>query len=1076
MAAAPEVVSPRPVPKPFDLTSPRFLAFLTAQFLGVTKDYAFRIMLILFVLSIVSSETRQVRYSSVATALVPLPFLLFSPVAGYLADRLAKHRVLVAAKLLEIAAMLLAVLGFHLGSIPFLFFVLFCTSASNTFLQPPTDGILPEIFGDNRISAANGVLELTVDLAALIGSVLGIYLYSRFTSNLTQAGLVLVAIACAGTAAMLFAPRAPAGNRDAALAWNPLASMRRDYAEVRDRPTLYYTLMGIAWFGFIVSFLVTVIPVFGKSDLGLPSSRAGLMFGLVTIGMGGGGYLAGLLSHDRVEIGLVPIGSAGITIFSLMLACSGAGLIVPVLGVPIGAATCLVLLGFSCGFFLIPLKAALQQRAPDGMKGRLVAFANSLAYGAILVAAGIPWIIATCLGWNARQALLFVALLTLGGTIYVVVRLPDFLVRFLVWSLTNSVYRIRVVGSENLPKGGALIVGNHVTLIDGPLVTASTSRAVRQFVFRPYTKIWWLKWYFRANHAIPIADTDSKETIEAALETARDVIRRGHIMCIFAEGSMTRTGNMLRFRRGLERIAGQVNCPIVPFYLDGVWGSIFSYERGRFLFKWPRHLLQPITIVFGKPMPSTSTADEVRQAIQELSTQTFTDRQKLQAPLHVRFIRRAKQRWKATLAIGENGSTISFGAALSRAIALSETLWCRDGQPGERVGILMPPGIDAILVNFAALYAGRVPVNIDAVDVRHAAVSRAQLATIVTTRKFAEGLDSAQLSPAEIRYFEDADAAVSAERLRRITRACRIMPAWFIARRMVRGNTTDGGQVATILFSYRAGDQAPPQGVMLTHHNLLSNLESLRQVFRVTRDDCILGLLPFSNAIGLASMMLLPALAGARVAFGAELLGKPALGEFCRSNRITLIPANPAILASAIDTVEAADLAHLRHVAIGAGHLDDQLRAKFRSKFGIEPLQGYGYPECAPLVALNVPDFRDGDEHQPGTRAGTVGQPVPGISVRIVDPSSGERLAAGIEGMLLVGGPNIMKGYIDGPEATSRVMRGTWFVTGDRASIDHDGFLTIAPNPASQSTRRDGFKSRHAQIPGGEDDALTTQH
>ena len=231
---------------------------------------------------------------------------------------------------------------------------------------------------------------------------------------------------------------------------------------------------------------------------------------------------------------------------------------------------------------------------------------------------------------------------------------------------------------------------------------------------------------------------------------------------------------------------------------------------------------------------------------------------------------------------------------------------------------------------------------------------------------------------------------------------------------------------------------------MLTHHNLLSNLESLRQVFRVMREDCILGLLPFSNSVGFASTMLLPALAGARVAFGAELLGKPGLSEFCRTNQVTLIPANPAIVAAITDTLEAADLTHLRHVAVGGGELDDQLRVRFRGKFGIEPLQGYGYPECAPLVALNVPDYKEGSEHQLGTRANTVGQPIPGISVRIVDPASGERVTAGNQGMLLVSGPNIMKGYIEGPEATSRVMRGEWFVTGDRASIDHDGFLTIA--------------------------------
>jgi acyl-[acyl-carrier-protein]-phospholipid O-acyltransferase / long-chain-fatty-acid--[acyl-carrier-protein] ligase len=197
-----------------------------------------------------------------------------------------------------------------------------------------------------------------------------------------------------------------------------------------------------------------------------------------------------------------------------------------------------------------------------------------------------------------------------------------------------------------------------------------------------------------------------------------------------------------------------------------------------------------------------------------------------------------------------------------------------------------------------------------------------------------------------------------------------------------------------------------------------------------------------------ASTLLLPALEGARVAFGAELLGKPALGAFCRANQVSLIPASPAMLASILDTVEAADLSHLRQVAVGGGELEDEVRARFVDKFGIEPLQGYGCPECAPLISLNVPDYDKDGWHQSGTRRGSVGHPVPGVSVRIVDPSTGAPVAQGVEGMLLVSGPNLMKGYFEGPELTRQVMKDGWYVTGDRARVDGDGFLTIARRAA----------------------------
>jgi acyl-[acyl-carrier-protein]-phospholipid O-acyltransferase/long-chain-fatty-acid--[acyl-carrier-protein] ligase len=379
-------------------------------------------------------------------------------------------------------------------------------------------------------------------------------------------------------------------------------------------------------------------------------------------------------------------------------------------------------------------------------------------------------------------------------------------------------------------------------------------------------------------------------------------------------------------------------------------------------------------------------------------------------------------------------------------------MWNRDGAVGERVGILMPAGIDAMIANFATMFAGKIPVNIDALDVSLAAVARAQLTCVLTTRAYVESLGSLdKLAPAAVKYFEDAESTVDAMPTLAFRIGLRLMPMRLIARIFLRGNTTDVDQVATILFSYRAEAPNEPRGAMLTHHNLQSNLESLRQIFRVTRDDSILGLIPFSNAMSFAGTLLLPALTGARVAFGGDLLGNSELGAFCRRNRITLIPASPAMLESIIANVEAADLSHLRHVAVGGGELSDDLRARFLDKFGVEPLQGYGCAECAPIISLNIPDYSEGNERQPGTRHGTAGHPVPGVSVRIVDPESGLPVARGVEGMLMVSGPNLMKGYVEGTELTRTVMNDGWYITGDRARVDADGFLTIVPRATAAS-------------------------
>ena len=1030
---------------PIGVTAPRFLAFLAAQFLGALNDNAFKITLILFVLSTIAGEARQVRYSSIATALYPIPFLLFSPLAGYLADRFPKHRVLLWTKAPEILAMTLATIGFYLHSIPFLFGVLFFTATHSAFFSPAKYGILPEIFAETDISSANGILELTTDLAILIGSIAGVYIYSVFASDLTDAGLVFVAIGCLGTSAILFAPRAPRGNREANFAWNVFSSFGCDFAEVRRSSTLFYAVVGITWFGFLGSFFLTVIPVYGKSELGLSEARVGILLALLSIGIGIGSVIAGRVSRKHVEIGLVPLGSVGITIFALMLARSGTSRMAPIIHLPAGIALELMLLGFSAGFFIIPLNAMLQQRTPTGMKARLVAFSNVTSFSAVLIAAGVPWLLTGALGLSIRSVILFVALLTLAGTIYVVRMLPDFMVRLVIWIFTNTIYRIRTIGDENLPKEGALLVANHVSWVDAILVAASTGRMVRFLMFRPYYEWKPLGWFFRMMHTIPVASDDSPEKIAESLELARAEIQRGHTVCIFAEGSITRTGNLLKFRRGLERIASGVNCPIVPIYLDGVWGSIFSFDRGRFLFKTPKRLFEPVTVTFGKPMPSSSKADEVRRAIQDLSVQTFAHHREFQKPLHIGFIRRAKRRYFATLAIDADGTRITFGAALADALALRRALWPYDTSIGGRVGILMPPGIGAMLANFATLFAAQVPVNIDATDLANGAIESAHLTEIISTREFIESMASCdRLAGAKFHNFEDATASIGSVRRILIQLVCLLLPTRAIARLFVRGDTRDVDQIATMLFSYRTDAPEAPRGAMLTHHNLLSNLESLRQVFHVTREDCLLGLIPFSNAMSFAGTLLLPALTGARVAFGAELLGSAKLGAFCRANRITLIPASPQMLASIVDNAEGGDLSRLRHVTIGGGELADALREKFLAKFAVEPLEGYGCPECAPIISLNLPDYGKGAHRQRGMRRGTAGHPVPGVSVRIVDASTGAPVAAGVEGMLLVNGPNLMKGYVEEPELTSKVMNDGWYVTGERARVDADGFLTIA--------------------------------
>ena len=452
--------------------------------------------------------------------------------------------------------------------------VLFLSAAHSAFFSPAKYGILPEVLEDESISSANGVLELTTDLAILIGSIGGVYIYGIFHRDLAWAGKVFTVVACLGVIAIAFAPRAPAGNRSARFAWNVISSFSADLAEVRRSSTMFYTIAGIAWFGFLGSFFLTIIPVFGKNELGLTEEGSGLLLALLSIGIGGGAFIAGRLSRKHVEIGLVPLGSLGITLFALALARSGSSPSLALLKIPADTARDLLLLGLAAGFFIIPVNALLQQRAPAGMNGRLIAFSNVLSFTVVLVAATVPWLL-TSVGLSTRRITLLVALLTLVGTVYVVRMLPDFLVRLVIWLATNTFYRIRTIGDENIPTAGALLVANHISWVDALLIAGSMGRMVRFMMYRPYYEWPGLNWFFRLMHVIPVAANDPPDKIADSLERAHQEIRSGHIVCIFAEGHISRTGNLLKFKRGLERIAKHANCPIIPVYLD-VSGAAFS--------------------------------------------------------------------------------------------------------------------------------------------------------------------------------------------------------------------------------------------------------------------------------------------------------------------------------------------------------------------------------------------------------------------------------------------------------------------------------------------------------------------
>jgi acyl-[acyl-carrier-protein]-phospholipid O-acyltransferase/long-chain-fatty-acid--[acyl-carrier-protein] ligase len=362
--------------------------------------------------------------------------------------------------------------------------------------------------------------------------------------------------------------------------------------------------------------------LFGKEVMGLDDLRVGLLGTSLALGIGAGSLTAGRLSGQKMELGLVPLGALGMGASTLLLSLSAASYAL--------TALMLVVLGFAGGWFIVPLQAFLQYKSRVEERGLLLATTNFLSMGAVLVASGVLWVCHDLLKWQADHIIMLVGLGLLLSTVYVVRLLPAFVVRLVCWMLTHTLYRIRVLGGEHIPtQGPALLVCNHVSYVDGLLVGACVPRFVRFLIYRPIYERKALRWLFRLMQAIPIAGGPEAP---AALAQARQSLQEGHVVCIFAEGAISRTGDLLPFKRGFEKIIEGLDVPVIPVHLDRLWGSIFSFQGGRVFWKWPKQLPYPVTVSFAAPLPATATAPQVQQVVMELGSAAMAYRPRITTP------------------------------------------------------------------------------------------------------------------------------------------------------------------------------------------------------------------------------------------------------------------------------------------------------------------------------------------------------------------------------------------------------------------------------------------------------------
>jgi acyl-[acyl-carrier-protein]-phospholipid O-acyltransferase/long-chain-fatty-acid--[acyl-carrier-protein] ligase len=485
--------------------------------------------------------------------------------------------------------MLLAVGAFIAQHIEAMLVIVFLMGVHSAFFSPAKYGILPEMLPARELSRGNGLLEMSTFVAIILGTSLGGAIYYSWKSELPWVGMTMVGIAALGTLAALGIRVVPPSGKSSRFKVNPFDEIWVGLKRLYPDRLLWYTVLGISYFWFLGALVQLDMLFYGKELLALDDFHIGLLGTYLAVGIGIGSLAAGRLSGDKVELGLVPLGSIGMGISLILLFFAKTSYH--------HTSLMLALLGFSGGLFAVPLNALLQERSGTQEKGRLIATNNFLNTLGMAMAAGTHWMLRSPLQLSPDQVVLTIGVITLGGTAASLYLLPQYVVRFVLWLLTHTFYKIRIVGREHLPEDGpALLVSNHVSFVDALLIGASAMpHAVRFMLHRDYYDLKWMHWFFRMMGCIPISQKSRRDII-GALRTARAQLESGAMVCIFAEGAITRTGRVMPFKRGFEKIVENTDIPIIPVHLDRVWGSMFSFAGGRFLLKWPKRVPHTVTV------------------------------------------------------------------------------------------------------------------------------------------------------------------------------------------------------------------------------------------------------------------------------------------------------------------------------------------------------------------------------------------------------------------------------------------------------------------------------------------------
>jgi acyl-[acyl-carrier-protein]-phospholipid O-acyltransferase/long-chain-fatty-acid--[acyl-carrier-protein] ligase len=1035
--------------------------FLCIIFVNAFMDLGHKVLLQNTLLQTASPHKIMI-LTPILNAFILLPYILFFTPSGFISDKFSKPKVMfwTAAAAIPITMFITVCYfkGWFLGA----FYATLLLGLQAAINSPSKYGHIKEILSEGNLAKGNALAQTMGVLGIVMGSTVYTALFfilvdhsiardSQSKSLVLQAfaplGFSLIFLATLETVLTCFLAKVPAADprsRYVLMNYFNLKNLASYWQHISSNRIIFFCILSLSLFWGANQVIIVTYGAYLKTYMG----DSGVLFSQIALGIAGIGVLFGALytgkiSKGYIEMGGIPVGAIGMAVMLTML--------ILVTQNKICISIIILVYGFFGGMFIVPLNALIQYHAKNQEVGKVLA-GNNFSQNVFMF--GFLMITTFASLWDLHSSthvLVAVLILTLSMAIVAIYSMPQSFVRLLLAGMVRSIYKLKVYGLQNIPEqGGVLLLGNHTSFLDWAIIQIACPRPVRFVIMKQVYQIRYLKWIFESLKHIPISAGSSRE----ALEQIREGLAKGDVICIFPEGRLSRNGHLGVFHAGFARAIDTMIVKIVPFYLQGLWGSKTSYAS-KFYQKSSKDYVRNTSITFGESILSPVSAEEVKQAVIRVSSLSWQQYSKSHNSIASAIFKRAHHFPEKVAMMDSMFSKLTYNTMIAMVMLLKHR-WKKSVRGQQNIGIIMPASVAGVLANVAVLAMGKAVVNLNFTAGKENIIfsaDQAQCDTIITSRRFLKKIEAKSilieewLSSKSMIYFEDCIQKSDKIKIIAYKIALRLLPGlignyWFAA-------PTQPDQTAAIIFS--SGSEGRPKGVELTHSNILANIKQTATVCNMRESDVILGMLPLFHSFGFTMGSLMPLVCAAPMVAFADPTDAYTIGKMIARYKVTIMFGTSTLFSIYTRSKKCVPemFQSLRLIVAGAEKLSPHVQESFKLKFQKNILEGYGTTELAPVSGANLPNELDlGDMHvQVSHKEGTVGMPLPGTIYRIVDPQTRISLPTGTEGMIVVSGPQVMKGYLNNPEKTAQVLFEQdgfrWYETGDKGRLDDDGFLTI---------------------------------